>query len=198
MSDLNAICVFCGSSSGKGDTFRDAASELGALLARQNRTLVYGGAHVGTMGALADACLRAHGRVIGVMPQRLVDREVAHAGLTELFVVDTMHTRKAKMADLADAFIALPGGFGTYDELFEILTWAQIGMHQKPIGLLNIGGFYTPLLVFLQASVDAGFVQPRHLAMLQVADSPLELLEKLEIAQGATPVPGKWTVATDA
>ncbi len=198
MSDLNAICVFCGSSLGKGDTFRDAASELGALLARQNRTLVYGGAHVGTMGALADACLRAQGRVIGVMPQRLVDREVAHPGLTELFVVDTMHTRKAKMADLADAFIALPGGFGTYDELFEILTWAQIGMHQKPIGLLNIGGFYTPLLVFLQVSVDAGFVQPRHLSMLQVADSPLELLEKLEIVRDASPVPGKWTVATDA
>jgi uncharacterized protein (TIGR00730 family) len=196
VSELSKICVFCGSSSGKGESFRQAAAQVGAILAAKGITLVYGGAHVGTMGALADACLAAQGKVIGVMPQRLVDREVAHAGLTELHVVDSMHTRKALMADLSDAFIALPGGFGTYDELFEILTWAQIGMHGKPVGLLNVGGFYTPLLAFLQNAVDAGFVQPRHLAMLQVAETVEELLGKL--AQQQVPVPGKWTVGTDA
>ena len=198
MSSLRTLCVFCGSSSGRGDTFLRAAESLGAVLAQQEIELVYGGAHIGTMGAVANASLAAGGKVIGVMPQRLVEREVAHGSLTELHVVDTMHTRKAKMADLADAFIALPGGFGTYDELFEILTWAQIGMHQKPIGLLNIADFYTPLLTFLRGSVDAGFVQPRHLAMLHVAETPEALLAKLRAARNADAVPGKWTVATDA
>ena len=198
MSRLKTICVFCGSSSGSGETYRHAAAELGALLAQRNLTLVYGGAHVGTMGALADACLAAHGKVIGVMPQRLVDREVAHGGLTELHVVDTMHTRKARMADLADAFIALPGGFGTYDELFEILTWAQIGLHEKPIGLLNIADFYTPLLTFLHGAVAAGFVQQRHFDLLHVAETAADLLDRLARAQDAAPVPGKWTVPTDA
>ncbi len=198
MNPLKTICVFCGSSLGVGDTYRVAAAELGGLLAREGIALVYGGAHVGTMGALADACLAAQGTVTGVMPQRLVEREVAHGGLTTLHVVDTMHTRKAMMADMADAFIALPGGFGTYDEMFEILTWAQIGMHQKPVGLLNVGGFYTPLLTFLESAVSAGFVQPRHLAMIQVADTAEALLAKLATAQGSAPVAGKWTVSTDA
>ena len=198
MSQLRAICVFCGSSSGQGDGFRRAAADLGTLLAQQKRALIYGGAHVGTMGVVADACLAAQGKVVGVMPQRLVDREVAHQHLTELHVVDTMHTRKAMMADRADAFIALPGGFGTYDELFEILTWAQIGLHQKPIGLLNVADFYTPLLTFLRGSVEAGFVQPRHFAMLHVADTPAALLQLLEGAAGTAPTAGKWTVATDA
>lgn len=198
MSGLKTICVFCGSSSGRGDGFLAAATALGTLLAQRQIRLVYGGAHIGTMGAVAQGCLQAQGQVVGVMPQRLVDREVAHTQLTELHVVDTMHTRKALMADMADAFIALPGGFGTYDELFEILTWAQIGLHQKPIGLLNVAGFYTPLLTFLQGSVDAGFVQPRHMAMLHVADTADELLDRLAAAQDAAPVPGKWTVKTDA
>ncbi len=198
MSQLTAIGVFCGSSSGQGDGYRATATELGGLLAARGLTLVYGGAHVGTMGAVADGCLVAGGKVVGVMPQRLVDREVAHAGLTELHVVDSMHTRKALMAERSDAFIALPGGFGTYDELFEILTWAQIGLHTKPIGLLNVGGFYTPLLTFLHGAVAAGFVQQRHFDLLHVAETAADLLDRLARAQDAAPVPGKWTVPTDA
>lgn len=197
MSPIQTICVFCGSSSGRGDSYRQAAAGVGTLLAQQGITLVYGGAHVGTMGALADACLAAGGKAIGVMPQRLVDREVAHSGLTELHIVDSMHARKAKMADLADAFIALPGGFGTYDELFEILTWSQIGLHQKPTGLLNVADFYAPLMTFLRSSVAAGFVQPRHLEMLHVGATAEELLDRLSAAHEGAPVPGKWTLPTD-
>lgn len=198
MNRLARICVFCGSSAGRGDGFLTAARGLGADLAARGIEVVYGGAHVGTMGALADGCLGAGGRVTGVMPQRLVDREVAHRSLTDLRIVDSMHTRKALMAELADAFIALPGGFGTYDELFEILTWSQIGLHHKPVGLLNVEGFYTPLLDFLQHSVSAGFVQPRHLAMLHVAHDAPSLIAMLENAADDAPVPGKWTLPTDS
>ena len=195
---IRAICVFCGSSAGADPAYMAAASAFGRLLATHDITVIYGGARIGTMGAVADGALAAGGRVVGVMPQRLVDREVAHQGLTELHVVDTMHTRKALMAERADAFVALPGGFGTYDELFEILTWAQIGLHQKPVGVLNVAEFYTPLLTFLRQGVTAGFVQPRHLEMLQSDADPQTLLTRL-LAQSAAPaVPGKWTVATDA
>ncbi len=198
MSAVKAVCVFCGSSSGRGDAYLRAASAVGAALATRQLTLVYGGAHVGTMGAVANGCLEAGGQVIGVMPQRLADREVAHRGLTQLHIVDSMHTRKALMAEMSDAFIALPGGFGTYDELFEILTWAQIGLHQKPVGLLNLDGFYTPLLQFLEGAVTAGFVAPRHRALLHVAETAEALLQQLEAAQDAGAVPGKWTLLTDA
>lgn len=173
---VKTICVFCGSALGSELIFQQTAAHLGKLLAENGITLVYGGAHVGTMGVLADACLQAGGRVIGVMPQRLVDREVAHRGLTELIIVETMHQRKAKMVELSDAFIALPGGFGTYDELFEILTWAQIGVHHKPIGLVNVAEFYTPLLTFLQSGVDKGFVQRRILALLNVTETAAQMV----------------------
>lgn len=175
----------------------ETARAFGALLAQQQIQIVYGGARVGTMGALADGALAAGGQVVGVMPQRLVEREVAHQGLTQIHVVDSMHTRKALMADLAEGFVALPGGFGTYDELFEILTWAQIGLHHKPVGLLNVAGFYTPLLTFLQSGVQTGFVPQRHLAMLHVSEEPQVLLARLLQAQQNSPVPGKWSLSSD-
>src|SRR5262245_12742237 len=142
---MRRVCVFCGSSAGNRPEYADAARHLGAALARRGLGLVYGGGHVGLMGVVADAVLRAGGEVIGVIPQALVERELAQAGLTRLEVVDTMHQRKARMADLADAFVALPGGFGTCDELFEILTWSQLGLHARPVGLLNVAGFFDPL-----------------------------------------------------
>ncbi|HEV3083366.1 MAG TPA: TIGR00730 family Rossman fold protein, partial [Gemmataceae bacterium] len=143
---MTTVCVFCGSRSGGQPLYAAAARQLGISLVARGMDLVYGGGHVGLMGILADAVLRGGGEVVGVIPQALVERELAQEGLTRLEVVDTMHQRKAAMADLADAFAALPGGYGTADELFEILTWAQLGMHAKPIGLLNISGFFDPLL----------------------------------------------------
>src|SRR6516164_2274986 len=146
---LKRICVFCGSSVGDRPIYLQAALELGRAIAERRLGLVYGGGHIGLMGVLADAVLSGGGEVIGVIPQALVDRELAHTGVTELRVVETMHQRKALMADLSDGFLALPGGFGTGDELFEILTWAQLGLHAKPIGVLNVGGYFDPLLAWL-------------------------------------------------
>lgn len=177
---MRTVCVFCGSSAGHSPAWTVTARKLGTALAERGLAVVYGGAHVGTMGALAGGALEAGGEVIGVMPQRLVDREVAHTSLTRLEVVATMHERKARMAELADAFIALPGGFGTLDELFEILTWAQIGLHAKPIGLLDVGGFFGPLLSYLDHAVAQGFIQPRHRALLHVATDAPALLSTLE------------------
>ena len=190
MSSLTTICIFCGSSAGTNPAYRSAAERLGALLARSGRSLVYGGGRVGLMGALADAALAAGGRVIGVIPEALVAREIAHTGLTELHVTTSMHARKARMAELADAFVAMPGGFGTLDELFEIVTWAQLGIHAKPIGLLNFAGYFDPLVRYVDHAVDQGFIRPEHRALLRVAEDPASLLELMG-RQPAPHVP-KW------
>jgi uncharacterized protein (TIGR00730 family) len=178
-----SVCVFSGSKPGAKDCYLEKAAALGRALARRNLTLVYGGAHCGLMGALADAALAGGGRVVGVMPQGLVDREVAHHGLTELLITADMHTRKARMAGLADAFLALPGGYGTLEELFEVVTWRQLGLHHKPVGLLDSGGFWTGLLAFLAHTRAEGFIPDSGgLPVLPCADDPdriLDLLEKL-------------------
>jgi uncharacterized protein (TIGR00730 family) len=171
--------VFAGSSSGARPEYRDAAAALGRALAARRITAIYGGAHVGLMGAMADAALDASGRVIGVIPAVLVGKELAHAGLTELRVTASMHERKATMADLSDGFVALPGGLGTWEEFFEILTWTQLGLHRKPCGLLNVAGYFDPLLAFLRHAVAEGFVREAHAAMIAVADRPEALLDLL-------------------
>ncbi|HUA94135.1 MAG TPA: TIGR00730 family Rossman fold protein [Acidimicrobiales bacterium] len=173
---MRSVCVFCGSSPGGGPAYAAEARELGALLANRGLRLVYGGAHVGSMGALADAALAAGGEVVGIIPRHMARQEVAHEGLTELRVVSSMHERKAMMAELSDAFIALPGGLGTLEELAEILTWAQLGLHRKPVGLLDRSGFYDPLLRFLDHAVSEGFVRPRHRDLLLARRSPDQLL----------------------
>ena len=152
---------------------------MGALLAKRGIGLVYGGGNVGLMGIVADAVLAAGGEVIGVIPQSLADREIAHTGVTDLRVVDSMHTRKATMAELSDAFIAMPGGVGTFEEFFEVVTWTQLGLHRKPCGLLNVGGFYTPLAAFIDQAVTEGFIKPVHRAAIVVDDDPERLLDTL-------------------
>jgi hypothetical protein len=184
------ICVFCGSSPGASAAFADAAEALATALARAGLGLVYGGASVGLMGRLADAALGAGGEVIGVIPRALVDQEVAHHGLADLRIVGSMHERKALMADLADGFIALPGGLGTLDELFEILTWAQLGLHDKPVGLLDVGGYFAPLLAFLDGAVAARFLAPAHRAMLLTATDPTALLDAFRAYK--PPPPFTW------
>ena len=181
---MRRLCVFCGSSKGSREVYADQARRLGEALAARGLGLVYGGGHIGLMGVLADALLQAGGEVIGVIPQALVDKELAHGGLTELRVVTTMHQRKALMADLADGFLALPGGFGTADEFFEVLTWAQLGLHDRPVGLLNVAGFFDPLLAWLDHTVAEGFIKPVHRRLLLEAQEP-ELL--LDLLQGYRP-----------
>lgn len=178
---FNSVCVFCASNHGAKPIYREAAAEVGRLLAGQAIELVYGGGCVGLMGTVADAALSAGGRAVGVMPVALVEREIAHTGLTELHVVASMHERKARMADLSDAFVALPGGFGTLDELCEILTWAQLGIHRKPVGLLNVAGYYDHFLALLDHQVREGLLQARHRAYLTVDDNPQHLLEELRV-----------------
>lgn len=180
---MRRLCVFCGSSRGQRPAYAEAARRLGLALAGRGLDLVYGGGHIGLMGVVADAVLEAGGKVYGVIPRSMVERELAHRGLTELHVVETMHRRKALMADLADAFAALPGGFGTADELFEILTWAQLGLHPKPVGLLDVEGFFGPLLAWLDRAVADGFLRPAHRELLHVAREPEELVEMLLKAQ---------------
>ncbi len=182
-NNLRSICVFCGSSAGDSPIFRTASLELADILGNAQISLVYGGAHIGLMGAVADRVLEKNGRVIGVIPQSLVDVEVAHDGLTELHVTDGMHQRKAKMADESDAFIALPGGLGTLEELFEVLTWAQLGYHTKPIGLLNVDGYYDDLLRFLDNSAARGFMRQSHRDLLHVASNAAELFDLLQNAK---------------
>ena len=157
-SSLQSLCVFCGSSVGARPEYAAAAAELGTLLARRGIRVVFGAGHVGLMGVVADAALAAGGQAIGVIPQLLVDRELAHRGLTELRIVGSMHERKALMVALSDAFIALPGGLGTLEELVEVVTWAQLGLHRKPCGLLNVDGYHDPLIAFLDRAVEEGFV----------------------------------------
>jgi uncharacterized protein (TIGR00730 family) len=177
VTGLRRVCVFAGASSGSDPVYRAAAEELGRVLVANGVGLVYGGARVGLMGALADAVLSSRGEVIGVLPSPFDTREVAHDGLSDLRIVSSMHERKALMADLADGFIALPGGLGTLDELFEALTWAQLGIHQKPCGLINVHGYFDPLLAFLRRSIDEEFVGREHERLLLVADSPGGVLD---------------------
>ncbi|TCO58586.1 TIGR00730 family Rossman fold protein [Actinocrispum wychmicini] len=172
------VCVFCGSATGTGTRYMDAAADLGRLLASRGITLVYGGARVGSMGALADAAMAAGGKVIGVIPAGLFSQETPHTDLTELHVVDTMHERKAKMAELADGFLALPGGIGTLEELFEVWTWAHLGIHDKPIGLVDLDGFYRPLVTMADHMVAEGFLKPATRSMIEISDDPAILLDK--------------------
>lgn len=177
---LSTVCVFCGSSPGSDPRYRDAAAALGSALARSGRRLVFGGGRVGLMGAVADAALAEGGDVVGVIPRHLADREVAHLGLRDLRVVNSMHERKALMSDLADAFIALPGGLGTLEELFEVWTWGQLGLHRKPYGLLNTAGYFDALLAFLAHGVEQRFVKAEHREMLVVETEVMRLIEALE------------------
>ncbi len=179
---IQSVCVFCGSRMGARPDYLEATRMLGAELARRGLTLVYGGASVGLMGALADAVLDGGGKVVGVLPQVLGDREIAHKRLTELHLVDSMHTRKAMMASRADAFIAMPGGVGTFEELFEITTWAQLGIHHKPIGLLNVADFYGPLLTLMKRAVDEGFIPETRAQPFACEASPITLLDVLQKA----------------
>jgi len=190
------ICVFCGSSKGANVQYESVARRLGELLVERNTGMVYGAGNVGLMGILADAVLHAGGKVIGVIPRALVDRELAHQGLTELHIVETMHQRKSLMADRSDAFIALPGGFGTADELFEILTWAQLGIHAKPIGLLNVGGFFDPLLDWIRHATAEQFIRPQHFELLNVASDAEDLLDALARHRSPHPVT-KWADRDD-
>jgi uncharacterized protein (TIGR00730 family) len=182
------VCVFCGSKAGVQPVYAAAAAELGRLLVQHDAGLVFGGGHIGLMGVIADAVLAAGGEVIGVIPQALVDKELAHPGVREMHIVETMHQRKAVMADLSDAFVALPGGFGTCDEFFEIITWRQLHIHEKPVGLLNTAGFFTPLLAWIDHVVREGFVKQRHRDLLLVSQTPHDLLGRL-LRQPAEPPP---------
>ena len=174
-----SICVFCGSASGVDPAFADAARAVGREIARRGWTLVYGGGRVGLMGILADAALAEGGRVIGVIPRFLYEWEVGHDGLTELEIVGTLTERKVRMGDLADAFLSLPGGIGTLDELFEALSWAQLGLEHKPNGLLNVGGYYDSLIAFLDRAVESGFLKPKHRELLVAGGDERELLDRL-------------------
>ena len=187
---MKSLCVFTGSNSGTKTEYAQAARDMGRVLAERGMRLIYGGGCVGLMGVLAEELLGAGGEVIGVIPESLVAKEVAHHGVTELKVVKTMHERKALMADLSDGFVAMPGGFGTLDEFFEIVTWAQLGLHRKPCGLFNVHGYFHPLLGFLAHAVQEGFVRREHHAMITVADSAGALLDLMEKHQ--PPVVEKW------
>jgi len=177
---MKNIVVFCGSSEGFNDIYREAGYELGAILAERNIRVIYGGAKIGVMGAVAEGVLQNGGKVTGVIPHFLCTKEVAHEGLTDLILTDTMHERKLKMHELSDGIIALPGGWGTLEELFEMMTWAQLGLHPKPIGILNVNGFYEPLLALLNNMIDEGFLKEIYREMVQVSEDVFELMEKME------------------
>ena len=178
------VCVYCGSRNGSSPAFRAAAQALGRLIGERGWRLVYGGGNVGLMGATADAALTAGAKVVGVIPERLLHLEVGHRELTELHVVPTMHERKRLMAEMADVFIAMPGGIGTFEELFEVWTWRHLGYHDQPIGLLNVEGFYDPLLAFMRRTLHAGFIDASQQAMLTVHDDPATLLDRLAAEAG--------------
>ncbi|MGE8361101.1 TIGR00730 family Rossman fold protein [Pseudomonas sp.] len=187
---LRSICVFCGASPGAHPIYRQAAEALGRHLAEQGVRVIYGGGAGGLMGVVADAAMAAGGEVVGIIPQSLERAEIGHTGLTRLEVVDTMHSRKARMAELSDAFIALPGGLGTLEELFEVWTWGQLGYHSKPLGLLDVNGFYGKLGDFLDHLVQERFVRAEHRGMLQLSETPDDLLHKLRHWQPS--VAPKW------
>lgn len=184
-NEIRRVGVFCASSIGTDDRFAAATKQLGKSLLEYGYGLVYGGAHVGLMGLIADTVLNGGGEVIGVIPRQLVDKEIAHKRLSRLEIVDTMHQRKARMADMSDAFIALPGAYGTLDELFEILTWAQLGIHTKPIGILNVAGYYDNLLAFLDRCVDGGLMKAPNRTLFVVEEEAKPLLDRMEQHQPA-------------
>jgi uncharacterized protein (TIGR00730 family) len=193
---LEKVCVFCGSNIGTHSEYRQAAVSLGRLLVEQGIGIVYGGARLGLMGAMADAALAAGGEVTGVMPQSLVDREIAHTGLTKLHIFHSMHERKQLMADLSDAFIALPGGFGTLEEFCEVLTWNQLGIHGKPCGLLNVRGYYDGLLALFDHGVSEGFIPHQHRSAIVTDSDPRQLLDRL--AEYEPVVATKWMDKAEA
>jgi uncharacterized protein (TIGR00730 family) len=188
---MQRVCVFCGSSPGARPAYAEATAEVARLLAGEGIAVVYGGGHVGLMGVLADTVMAAGGEAIGVMPQALVDREIGHTGISELRVVGSMHERKALMADLSDAFIALPGGAGTLEELFEVYTWSQLGLHDKPCGLLDVEGYFSGLVGFLDHAVDERFLREEHRAMLIVEREPRALIQRLAEFEPRAVTP-KW------
>lgn len=192
---MQSICVFCGSNSGAKPAYAEAARDLGRLIAGRGLRLVYGGAKVGLMGALADAALAAGGRVTGIMPIALVEKEIAHAGLTELHTVGSMHERKAMMADRSDAFLGLPGGAGTLEEVFEVWTWGQLGHHRKPVGLLNVAGFYDKLAAFLDHQMTERFVREEHRRMLLIEADPEIILNGFDAYE--PPQVAKWIDRTE-
>jgi uncharacterized protein (TIGR00730 family) len=187
---IRRVCVFCGSSPGNQQVYTQAAQTVGRLLCQRGIELVFGGSNVGLMGAMADACLSGGGRVIGVIPQAMVDREVAHTGLTELRVVASMHERKALMADLSDAFVALPGGYGTWDEFCEVLTWSQLGIQRKACALLNVNGYYDSFLRMADLAVSEGFLRDRNRELLISDTDPARLLDRM--SSYSIPVADKW------
>jgi uncharacterized protein (TIGR00730 family) len=186
---MRRICIFCGASPGKGTRYVDLARSVGAGLASRGIGIVYGGGRVGLMGAVADAALDAGGEVLGVIPRNLVDRELAHPRLTELFVVSTLHERKARMSELADGFIALPGGLGTLEELAEVVSWAQLELHSKPIGLLGVDGYWSSLLAWLDHAVSEEFIAPRHRDLVAVRPHLEDLLDHFDRWR---PPPDRW------
>ena len=183
MHTFRRICVYCGSSDAVDERFKSAARAVGTLLAQRGIGVVYGGGRVGLMGIVADAALAAGGEVIGVIPDKLQALELGHSGLTELYVVDSMHARKMMMAQLSDGFIALPGGFGTLEEIAEVTTWSQLNYHRKPVGLLNVDGYYDPLIAWIQGALTAGFIRPAHQSLLRGAPTPEALLALLSRAE---------------
>lgn len=187
---MKRICVFCGSSTGSRPIYREAAHSLGRALRKHGIGLVYGGGNVGLMGVVADAVMGSGGNVIGVIPEALVNRELAHRTVTELIVVRSMHERKAKMAELSDAFIALPGGYGTFEEFCETITWAQLGMHRKPCAILNVEGYYDPLLALFDRGVDEGFIHPANRRLVLQETDPGRLLDLM--ARYSPPQTEKW------
>ncbi|HSU17741.1 TIGR00730 family Rossman fold protein [Longimicrobium sp.] len=187
---MRRICVFCGSNPGRRPEYAGAAREMGRVLVERGLGLVYGGGNVGLMGIVADTVLAGGGEAIGVIPEALMAREVGHAGLTELHVVRTMHERKAMMADLSDAFVALPGGFGTFEEFCEVLTWSQLGFHPKPCGLLNVAGYYDPLLALFDRGVEEGFIPAKHRGLVIEETDPARLLDAC--ARFQPPSASKW------
>lgn len=193
MGAVERVCVFCGASSGRVPAYADAARAFGAAAAGRGLGIVYGGGRVGLMGAVADAALGAGGEVVGVIPQELVERELAHGGLTELHVVGSLHERKALMAELAGGFVALPGGFGTLDELMEQLTWSQLGLHLKPVGLLDVAEYWRPLIALARHATEEGFVREADLAAIAVADDAELLLDRLARLEREERPRAKWS-----
>ncbi|MBC3861914.1 TIGR00730 family Rossman fold protein [Undibacterium jejuense] len=192
---MKSVCVYCGASPGITPEYTSAARQLAATLVKHELRLVYGGGNVGLMGIIADEVLKLGGQVTGVIPKALMDKEVGHIGLTELHIVNNMHERKALMAQLSDAFIAMPGGIGTLEELFEVMTWAQLGFHEKPIGLLNVNGFYDGLLQFLQHTGEQGFLRANHLEILIHDNQTESLLQKLQTYKVVPTT--KWVQSSD-
>jgi len=192
MTNIQSICVFCGASLGNRADFGEAAHQLGMELALHGITLVYGGGSTGMMGMIADSTLKHGGQAVGIIPRALSDREVQHNGLTELHIVDSMHERKALMAERSDAFVALPGGFGTYEELFEVITWAQLGIHHKPILVLNVDGYFNPLFRLIEEGVESGFIRQLDPALIRSTASVQEVIPLLQTLPDETIVRPKW------